>query len=86
MPIFRRKPQSCQYEPVPCPNWNNKKIINNYEEGCKNLEKCNKCHGWKENEYHPLNYKIKSCTNGLKCAKGSLCPYFHSQKDRRYFF
>ena len=82
----RRKPHIKNYEPFLCLNWKNKEIILNYEDGgCQNNENCNRCHGWKENEYHPLNYKVKPCSNGLNCNKGTFCPYFHSHKDRRFF-
>lgn len=84
---YRRKPHLKNYEPYLCLNWKSKDIILNYEDGgCPNNENCNRCHGWKENEYHPLNYKVKPCSNGMSCNKGSLCPYFHTFKDRRFFF
>lgn len=84
---YRRKPHLKNYEPYLCLNWKSKDIILNYEDGgCPNNENCNRCHGWKENEYHPLNYKVKPCSNGINCNKGSLCPYFHTFKDRRFLF
>ena len=83
----RRKPHIKNYEPFLCLSWKHKDIILNYEDaGCPNNENCNRCHGWKENEYHPLNYKVKPCSSGFNCTKGSLCPYFHSHKDRRFLF
>ena len=81
---FRRKPNIYEYEPVPCPNWKSTDYILNYEEGCANSYKCTKCHGWKENEYHPLNYKTKLCPTGRNCQKGSDCPHFHANKDKRF--
>ena len=81
---FRRKPNIYEYEPVPCQNWRSNDFIFNYEEGCSNSYKCTKCHGWKENEYHPLNYKTKICPNGRSCQKGSDCPHFHTNKDKRF--
>ena len=44
---------------------------------------CNKCHGWKELEYHPLNYKTRQCSNGNKCLKGKTCPYYHTASEKR---
>jgi len=55
----------------------------NYEDGCHFKEKCNKCHGWKEHEYHPFNYKTKPCPAGKNCAKGRDCPHFHHLMERR---
>lgn len=84
---YRRKPHINSYEPYLCLHWRNKEIILNYEDGrCPNNENCTRCHGWKENEYHPLYYKVKPCTNGINCNKGTLCPYFHSIKDRRLVY
>jgi len=82
---YRRKPNVCAYEPNPCLNWKSTDFILNYEDGCPNREKCTKCHGWKEQEYHPLNYKVKSCPAGKNCTKGRDCPHFHNSKERRYF-
>ena len=80
---YRRKPQIAKYEPVACPNWKSTDFVLNYEDGCPNKEKCNKCHGWKELEYHPLLYKTKPCSV-RNCAKGRDCPNYHSSTDRRY--
>lgn len=83
---YRRPPHLYQYEPLQCPNWKCNDYIINYSDGCKNQLACNKCHGWKENEYHPLNYKTKSCEAGKNCTKGKDCPYFHNDNDKRFAF
>lgn len=44
---------------------------------------CGKCHGWKELEYHPMNYKTRQCSNGTKCPKGKICPYYHTPSEKR---
>ena len=44
---------------------------------------CGKCHGWKELEYHPMNYKTRPCSNGAKCPKGKICPYYHNPAEKR---
>jgi len=80
---YRRKPNVCAYDPTPCQNWRSTDFILNYEDGCYFKEKCSKCHGWKENEYHPLNYKSKPCPAGKNCNKGRDCPHFHSLRERR---
>jgi hypothetical protein len=80
---YRRKPHTHTYDPIPCPNWKSTDFIVNYEDGCPLKEKCTKCHGWKENEYHPNNYKNKPCSMGKNCQKGKDCPHFHNPKERR---
>lgn len=47
------------------------------------MEECDKCHGWKELEYHPEFYKTKPCANGEACIRND-CGYYHSLDDRRY--
>ena len=79
---YRRKPQIANYDPVSCPHWKSTDFILNYEDGCPFREKCNKCHGWKEFEYHPLVYKTKPC-QGKNCTKGRDCPNFHNNSERR---
>lgn len=79
---YRRKPNVCTYEPLPCPNWKSTDFIVSYEDGCLLKEKCTKCHGWKELEYHPLNYKTKHCPS-KNCTKGRDCPHYHHMKERR---
>ena len=81
---YRRKPQQVCYENVPCPKWKSTDFIGNYDDGCPEGSNCQKCHGWKENEYHPLNYKTKLCPTGRNCQKGSDCPHFHANKDKRF--
>ncbi len=80
---FRRRPNVHQYKKEQCQNWSSSKIINVYYEGCVNGMKCQYSHGWKEQEFHPLNYKINPCRHGEGCSKPH-CPYYHSDKDRRF--
>jgi len=80
---YRRKPHIFPYEPVPCPNWKSTDFIVNYLDGCPNYTACTKCHGWKECEYHPLNYKTKPCKQMDRCKRGVDCPYFHNPYQRR---
>lgn len=79
---FRRKPDVFFYDPIPCPNWKASDFIVNYEEGCANFFSCNKCHGWKELEFHPLVYRTKPCA--IKgCQKKADCPNFHDPSEKR---
>ena len=80
---YRRKPNIYSYDPAPCSNWKSTDFILNYEDGCPYKEKCPKCHGWKEHEYHPLNFKSKPCPAGKNCAKGRDCPHYHIARERR---
>eukprot|EP00826_Nyctotherus_ovalis_P060348 TRINITY_DN8455_c0_g1_i12.p1 TRINITY_DN8455_c0_g1~~TRINITY_DN8455_c0_g1_i12.p1 ORF type:complete len:505 (+),score=93.17 TRINITY_DN8455_c0_g1_i12:196-1710(+) len=77
---YRRKPHTHSYRKDQCPNWSASKIINVYLDGCPNGMKCSCSHGWKEQEFHPLYYKMSSCRYGEACAKPH-CPFYHSEKD-----
>lgn len=81
---FRRKPKDFNYQPIPCSNWKSSNFILSYEEGgCKDMISCNKCHGWKEIEFHPSVYKMKPCSLGRKCTKPQDCPFYHGASDKR---
>lgn len=43
---------------------------------------CPFSHGWKEQEYHPRNFKMNACRNDSQCSKPH-CPYFHSDTQKR---
>jgi len=79
---FRRKPQLYNYSREQCPNWGSRSFINSYKDGCANEYSCQLSHGWKEQEYHPENYKLNPCKHGEACNKPH-CSYYHSQLDRR---
>ena len=81
---YRRNPQLYHYEPEECPYWKKTDSISSYEQaGCPKMLECNKCHGWKEYEFHSGVYKTRPCTNASRCQKKE-CAYFHSNKDKRY--
>lgn len=79
---FRRKPSQFNYDPQSCPNWKSTDYILNYQDGCPLGFDCTKCHGWKELEYHPLNYRTKQC-NTKNCQKGRDCPFYHNAREKR---
>ena len=79
---FRRNPDIYHYKPEQCPNWQTNKMIYEYHVGCPNSLQCDKCHGWKELEFHPLFYKTKRCTQE-NCNVDLSCPYFHNRKEQR---
>jgi hypothetical protein len=59
---FRRKPHLFDYDSqMLCENWKSGTFIGCYEEGCPLQGFCGKCHGWKESQYHPRNYKVYMC-------------------------
>jgi hypothetical protein len=58
---FRRAPTKYNYDPEPCQSWNKARTLKSLEMGgCSKGMRCNKCHGWKELEYHPLRYGKKT--------------------------
>lgn len=74
---FRRDPRSTPYKAEICRKWNVSTEISKYEDGgCNFNEACDKCHGWKELEYHPKFYKTKQCVNADKCSRTD-CGYLH---------
>ena len=83
---FRRKPHLFEYEEKGCSLWKYNEVLLNYDQGCPNGLNCKFTHGWKELEFHPFNYKLKSCSAGKNCTKGSICPFYHSAKDKRLIF
>ena len=80
---FRRKPQEIRYEPVPCQNWKTGDFVTNYEDGCVNGFDCNKCHGWKEYDFHPMNWMTKPCPKGKGCNKKRECTFHHNNSEKR---
>jgi hypothetical protein len=81
---FRRTPLKYIYRNSSCPKWDNKKTILLYSEGCTDEFDCTKCHGWKEEDFHPLNYKTKKCKNCNKvCDKKEFCPFLHKNEEKR---
>ena len=50
-------------------------------DGCARSFGCHLCHGWKELEYHSMNYRTKKCSSA-GCKKGE-CHNYHSDKERR---
>lgn len=92
---FRRKPNIFSYDCKNiCSNWKPGTFIAKYHEGCPNQASCQSCHGWKEQEYHPLFYKTKPCqeeqrdtviggTTYQKCSRAIECPYYHSLACKR---
>ena len=80
---FRRKPHVFLYQDEMCLNWKSGTFISEYHEGCPHQQECQFCHGWKERDYHPLNYKTRPCAEKKLCPKGLECPFFHSVRERR---
>ena len=77
---YRRDPLTVAYNPETCKRWSASSEINKYEDGgCNYNEACNKCHGWKELEYHPKFFKTRQCTHGEKCSRAD-CGYLHPKE------
>lgn len=54
--------------PERCEFWKVNKRIGEYAEGCPRGLACEFCHGWKECEFHPVNFKQTECK---KCSPPS---------------
>ena len=80
---FRRDPRITNYKPEACKKWSPSTDISKYEDGgCNYNEACDKCHGWKELEYHPKYYKTKPCSNAEKCTRID-CGYVHANEKSK---
>ena len=81
---FRRKPQLFNYHNTKCENWKSARYITKYSEGWRDMENCMQSHGWKEEYYHPMSYKVYPCKE-KKCMKNSKleCPFYHDRSERR---
>ena len=79
---LRRKPHVYNYDRDLCPNWHIDNFIRSYFDGCEDDYRCKHSHGWKEQQYHPRNFKINSCKQFSRCKK-IHCPYYHNDYDKR---
>ena len=76
-----KRPYSIGLKPVPCKNWDKEKEIVVYEEGCAQGNNCEYCHGWKECEYHYLNFKKYDCKKGALCERKEVCSFKHNESE-----
>lgn len=81
---YRRCPNKFVYDKKNCLMWDNKKTVLIYSDGCNKGYQCMFSHGWKELDFHPLNYKTVKCKffKGI-CDKGLNCPFYHYNEDKR---
>ena len=80
---YRRKPHVYEYSSKEqCRFWCTKEETKTYSDGCDLEYRCVNCHGWKEKEYHPDNYKVHECDNASNCRK-KHCPYYHNESEMR---
>ena len=80
---FRRKPHLYEYRGrEQCKFWDTKEETKTYSDGCELEYRCKNCHGWKEKEYHPDNYKTQECELKSECRKRH-CPYYHNEAEKR---
>lgn len=80
---FRRSPNEYKYEPINCPFWKTADNVKSIEEaGCKEMMACKKCHGRKEFEYHPSNYRVKN-EKYLEFPGFSMETVIHKLESRR---
>lgn len=76
-----KRPFNMGLKPVPCKNWDKEKEIVVYEEGCQEGNGCEYCHGWKECEYHYLNFKKYDCKKGALCERKEVCSFKHNESE-----
>lgn len=76
-----KRPFFQKLKPVPCKNWNKDKEILEYFDGCARGFDCDFCHGWKECEYHILNFKKFNCKKGNKCERKNVCSFRHDDME-----
>lgn len=76
-----KRPFNLSLKPILCQNWNKDKEIIIYEQGCTAGHDCRYCHGWKENEYHYLNFKKIDCKKGGLCNRKDVCSFRHSESE-----
>ena len=79
---FRRKPNQFAYTQEKCFSWRTEQFVHNIGDGCVNEFLCHRSHGWKEQEYHPNNYRTNPCRAQKDCKKAH-CPYFHNLGEKR---
>ena len=53
-----------------------------YGQLCPRGPACRFAHGKKERLYHPYLYKTRPCNGDIYCW-GNLCPFFHSDSEKR---
>jgi hypothetical protein len=76
-----KRPYSSSIQPSLCKNWDKNKEILEYEQGCERAFHCNFSHGWKEVEYHYLNFKRQPCKMGSECDRREICSFLHGNEE-----
>lgn len=80
---LRRNPYEMRTLPMQCRLWKEKTFLLHYSDGCPYGSKCEHSHGWKEADFHPLNYKRTKCEK-KNCGKSEGCPNYHFDAEKRY--
>lgn len=87
-----KRPYSENIKAIVCKSWDKNKEILEYEQGCERGFDCQLCHGWKELEYHLVNFKKTPCKMAKNCDRKEICSFTHgdteveSQKGHDEFF
>ena len=76
-----KRPYNPSIQPSLCKNWDRNKEILEYEQGCEKGFHCNFSHGWKEVEYHYLNFKRQLCKMGAECDRREICSFLHENEE-----
>lgn len=75
-----KRPYRQDQRPVTCIHWDRDKTILRYEDECPDGYDCVFCHGWKELEYHPCNYKKQLCEK-FSCPRPIVCSFRHDSPE-----
>lgn len=75
-----KRPYRPEQRPVTCARWDRDKTILRYEDECPDGMDCIFCHGWKELEYHPCNYKKQRCEKP-SCPRPIVCSFKHDAPE-----
>lgn len=76
-----KRPYFAELQAERCVHWKAKKHITEYLDACPNGFACTSCHGWKELDFHPANFKKVDCNKCLGPPSRSLASLDHGDAD-----
>jgi hypothetical protein len=79
-----KRPFFNSMKPILCENWLRTEKLDFYEEGCQLGFDCLFCHGWKELDYHVVNFKQKKCQT-KNCKRNQICCYYHTKNEKKLY-
>jgi len=76
-----KRPYKETLKAIVCKSWDKSKEILEYEQGCERGFECSLCHGWKELEYHLINFKKTACKMLKACDRKEICSFTHGEEE-----